>query len=128
MRPVLFVLPLMALTACATPQEQCLGAASREARINAQLIAETQANITRGFGVRREQRVVEAPGFCRGRTETGEAVRVRCNEVDVRNVQVPVALDLDAERAKLDSLLAQRDAIAARTNAAVAQCRVLYPE
>lgn len=128
MRPLLLVLPLVAITACATPQEQCLGQATRDARINAGLIAQTQANIERGFGLRTEERVREVRRLCRGETESGEAVVTRCEEVRVTQVQVPVALDLNAERAKLASLIQQRDKLASRTQAKVSQCRALYPE
>ena len=128
LRPLLLLsLPLI-LTACATPREQCLSEASREARINARLIAETQANIDRGFAVRREDRLREVRTTCRGETESGEAVITRCEEVRVTPVRVPVAIDLNAERAKLNSLMQRRAEIAARTDAAVAQCRTLYPE
>lgn len=124
----LFILPFMALAACATPQEQCLSDATRDARVNARLIAETEANLARGFGVRVEERVRERNGFCRGETESGEQVVTRCEKVDVRKVQVPVALDLNAEQAKLRSLKQQQARLSERTRAATQQCRVLYPE
>lgn len=122
------LIPILALAACATPREQCLGAATRDARINAQLIAQTEANIERGFAVRTEQRVRERNRLCRGTTESGERVVTRCEEVDVRRVRVPVAIDLNAERAKLASLKSERARLATRSEAAVAQCRALYPE
>lgn len=128
MRPSLLVLPLLALAACATPREQCLGQATSEARINAALIAQTQGNIDRGFGLRTEERVREVNTVCKGRTESGEAVVTRCEEVKVSKVQVPVALDLNAERAKLNSLLQQRDRLSAATASRVSQCQALYPE
>ncbi len=128
MRPLILLLPVLAVTACATPQEQCLGKVTREARINASLIDQTQANINRGFGLRTEERVREVRSFCRGETESGETVVTRCEKVRVDKVQVPVALDLNAERAKLASLIQQRDRLARATEAGVAQCRALYPE
>lgn len=124
----LILFPVLALAACATPQEQCLSQATRDARINATLIAQTEANLARGFGLRTEERVRERTGFCRGETESGERVVTRCEKVDVRKVNVPVALDLAAERAKLRSLQQQQASLASRTQAATQQCRVLYPE
>ncbi len=128
MRLSILLLPVLAVTACATPQEQCIGQATRDARINASLIAQTQGNIDRGFGLRTEERVREVRRLCRGETESGEAVVTRCEEVKVTKVQVPVALDLNAERAKLASLIQQRDRLANATQSGVAQCRALYPE
>lgn len=128
MRPALFLIPLLGLAACATPQQQCLGAATRDARINAQLIAQTEANIERGFALRTEEQLRERNRLCRGETESGEAVVTRCETVDIRRVRVPVAIDLNAERAKLASLKQERARLATRTEAAVGQCRALYPE
>ena len=128
MRHYLILVPALALAACATPQDQCLSQVTRDARINAQLIAQTEANIERGFALRREERVRERPGLCRGETESGEEVVTRCEKVQVTRVNVPVAIDLNAERAKLRSLKQQQATIAARTKAGVDQCRALYPE
>lgn len=124
----LMILPALALTACATPREQCLSAATRDARINAILIAETEANINRGFAVRIEERVRERRALCRGETEAGESVVTRCEKVDVRRVKVPEAIDLNAERAKLRSLRQQQAELTARTQTATQQCQALYPE
>jgi hypothetical protein len=41
---------------------------------------------------------------------------------------VPVAIDLVAEQAKLDSLLDRQPRMQAQANAAVEQCRLYYPE
>ncbi len=128
MHPALILLPLLLLAACATPREQCLGQATRDARINAQLIAQTEATIRRGFALRTEERVREVNRICRGVTASGEPVRTRCEEVRVTKVRVPVAVDLNAEQAKLASLKARRDQLAAAASAQVAQCRSLYPE
>ncbi len=128
MRLSFLILPVLALTACATPREQCLSSVTRDARINASLIAQTEANLERGFGLRTEQRVRQVTRRCRGVTESGEAVVTRCERIRTRNVSVPVALDLNAERAKLASLIEQRDALARKTEAGVTQCRALYPE
>ena len=128
MRLALTILPLAALAACATPREQCLSQATRDARINAALIAEVEGNISRGFGVEVEERVRRVPRRCRGETESGEPVITECDDVRIDKVRKPVALDLNAERAKLRRLLAERDRIAARTGTAVSQCQALYPE
>ena len=124
--PIL-ALPL-ALAACATPREQCLSDVTRDLRINESLIAQTEANIARGFALRREQRVREVTRTCRGRTETGEEVVTRCPDVIVDNVRVPEAIDLNAERAKLASLRQRNAALRQSVPAAQQRCVVLYPE
>ena len=125
--PAILILPVI-LAACATPREQCLSQVSRDLVINERLIAQTQATINRGFAVRQEQRVREVRSTCRGVTESGEEVRTRCDDVLVRNVNVPVAVDLNAERAKLASLR-ERNAVLKRSlPAAQQQCLARFPE
>ena len=119
-------LPLV-LTACATPREQCLASVSRDLAVNESLIAQTERTLERGFAVRREQRVQEVTRTCRGVTESGGEVRTRCPDVIVRDVAVPVAVDLNAERAKLASLRARNATLRSRTAAAQDRCLALHP-
>lgn len=122
MRPALAVLPFALFAACASPQERCISGVEQNLRINANLIQQTRANIQRGFGVETRQVLRERDRFCRGVTEDGDRILTRCETVDVRTRRVPVALDLDAERAKLESLLERRAALVANRDAALAQC------
>ena len=128
MRQSLFILPLIALTACATPQEQCINNIAREINTIDALINKTQGNVDRGFAVETQQRTREVRSTCRGVTETGEEVRVRCDKVDVRNVRVPVTIDIEAERIKLAQLQDRQRDLTAQSGAAVAQCRAQFPE
>ena len=121
------VLPIL-LTACATPREQCLSQVTQNLRINESLIRQTEANLARGFGVERRQQVREIDRVCRGVTESGEEVRTRCEDVIVRDVRVPVALDLRVEQAKLESLREQNVRLRAEAGAAQDRCVALYPE
>lgn len=120
-------IPLV-LTACATPREQCLSAVSRDLVINERLIAQTERTLDRGFALRQEQRVREVTRTCRGVTESGEEVRTRCPDVIVRDVTVPVAVDLNAERAKLASLRTRNAQLRAALPAAQNRCLALHPE
>jgi hypothetical protein len=52
--------------------------------------------------------------WCSTTATTG---RVRCDRTNVNDVQRPVAIDLRAEQAKLDSLLAQRARVVAERDA-----------
>lgn len=123
-----YLLPLVALTACATPQERCISGVTAELRTITGLINQTQGNIDRGFAVETRQEAREVNTTCRGRTESGEEVRVRCEEVIVRDVRVPVTIDIANERVKLDQLRTRQQRLLAESDAAVSQCRALYPD
>ena len=110
-----------ALAACATPRQQCLDTAQRDLVVVDSLIAETRGNqqlrTTRRFCTRhvRDDKGQLRPisGFC---PETRSVTRER-----------PVAIDLGAERRKLDQLMEKRDQLQDRTRAQVASCQARYP-
>ena len=127
MRLALALLPLCLVAACVSPRDQCLSDATRELRINEALIAKTSANLQRGYAVDVEQRVSRRPGFCR--SGFGETTRFGpfCDDVRVRNVAVPEAINTRVEQETLDQLLARRAQLRAASEARVGQCRSLYP-
>ena len=94
MRPALFILPLVLLAACATPREQCISQATKDARIQSSLINEVRANIARGYALEQQQQVRTVRRTCVGRNEDGTTFTFRCEETDTVTVNVPVALDL----------------------------------
>jgi len=128
MRPALILLPLAVLAACATPREQCIDQAQRDARVLAALVAETEGNLARGFALETEQEVRTLRRTCQGRTDEGVAFSYRCDDVRTFEREVPVAIDLDAERSKLQSLRERLASEQTAANAAVAQCIATYPE
>jgi hypothetical protein len=128
MRPALFILPLVLLAACATPREQCISQATKDARIQSSLINEVRANIARGYALEQQQELRTVRRTCVGRNEDGTTFTFRCEETDTVTVNVPVAIDLDAERAKLASLEERFAETQAAANQAVAQCIALNPE
>ena len=128
MHKSLLILPLVALTACASPQERCINNVAREISTINGLIVKTQGNIERGFALETEQRTREVSSTCRGVTETGEEVRVRCQKVQTRNVRVPVTIDIAEERVKLAQLQERQRALSNQSSTAVAQCRAQFPE
>ena len=128
MRTHLVVLPLLVLTACATPREQCIDQATRDTKIMSSLITETRANLARGFAIEERQEVRTVSSICQGSNEDGSTFSFRCDETETFTVRVPVAIDLNAEAAKLASLeerFAQSQAV---SNQAVAQCIAIHPE
>ena len=124
----LALLAALALAACETPRESCLSSASRELTVVDSLIRETQGNLQRGYAIDRDQVVSVDHDFCRVQRRDG-SVRLRpCDRTHVQNVRRPVAVDLRAEQAKLDSLLERRAALASQTAARQRACVATYPE
>lgn len=129
MRPLAIAVPaLVFLVACVTPRQACESQATGELRTIDALIAETQGNLARGYGLEQSQEVRSRRELCDGRREDGTTFRYFCDRTDVVDVERPVALDLRAEQAKLDSLLDRRallqDGVAARLQA----CQALPDE
>ena len=121
---------LLILTACGTPQEQCIGAATRDMRVVDRLIAEVEGNLSRGYGY--ENVTVYMPEWqnCTPRPtpENPEPKARMCLEEVAQTTRQAVALDLNAERAKLKSLKQKRAQQARTATNAVAQCKAQYPE
>ena len=128
MRPTLILLPLAVLAACATPREQCISDANQSTRVLSQLVAETEANLARGYALDTVQEVRTIRTTCQGRTEEGVTFTFPCEETQTFDRNVPVAIDLNAERAKLASLQERLSRQQAAANAAVSQCIATYPE
>ncbi|MEL6640412.1 MAG: hypothetical protein AAFP98_03710 [Pseudomonadota bacterium] len=126
MRATLLIIPVI-LTACATPREACLAEVTREVRVLDGLIAETRANLSRGFAVEERQEVRTRNTFCTGRNDDGTTFRFRCEETDTVTRRVPIAIDLDAERAKLESLERRQAQNRVNADAGIAQCQAQFP-
>ena len=128
MRPLFLVLPLAALAACATPREACINTVTRDTNILSALINQTERNLSRGYALEQRQDVRAVSGTCRGRNADGTTFTFRCDETETFTTTVPVAIDLNAERAKLASLRERFVQTQAASNQAVAQCIAVHPE
>ena len=121
---------LFALAACGTPQEQCINASTHDARVIAGLIAETEANIARGYAL--VETVEMKPDWVDCTPLPTEAnptpKKDLCYEDVPTKVTKPVALDLNAEKAKLLSLRQRQASLAGQMDSIVAQCKARYPE
>ena len=121
---------LLALASCGTPQEQCIRTVSHDMIVLDRLIAETQGNLTRGYGY--ADTVVNQPEFvdCSPlATEANPNPRPQmCMDDRPVTVTRPVAVDLGAEQAKLTSMLKRRTEMAKALSPAVADCRARYPQ
>ena len=120
------VFPLL-LAACATPQEQCISDANRELSVINRLVTETRGNVNRGFAVEARQETFVRRATCDGETEDGIEFEVECERTATRTRRVPVAIDLNAERAKLASLEERQALLRENVANRVAQCRAQFP-
>ncbi len=127
MRSTFIAFPLL-LAACATPQQQCISDANRELSVVNQLVNQTRANVARGFAISEREEIVVRTGTCVGETDEGVEFEVECEKTDTRTVREPVAIDLNAEKAKLASLEQRQLQLRETVNATVAQCRAQFPE
>lgn len=127
-RSALILLPLVALTACATPREQCINGATRQVATFDRLIAETQGNIDRGFGIFETEEVRVIRRTCQDKHEDGTVFRYRCDDTETFTRREPVALDIGQERVKLAQLQERRAEAAAQAQRAVRQCIATHPE
>jgi hypothetical protein len=122
------LLAALALGACETPRESCLSSASRDLSVVESLIRQTQGNLNRGYAIEVDQVVDVDRRFCRVEREDGDIDLVPCDRTEVENVRRPVAVDLNAEQAKLDSLLERRATLLSQTAARQQACLATYPE
>jgi len=118
-RAALLMLPLLALAACGTPQEQCQRYVSRQVKTLDGLIAQTRADLARGYSYRTELRDDNFDfgfGYCSyGYPGIGWCMDNRRPDT----VRRAVPIDPEAEQRKLDLLLDRRQQMAAHQCPAV---------
>ena len=122
------LIPVLALAACQTPREACLSEGSRELRTVESLIRETQGNLQRGYAIETDQEIEVIRTTCEVELEDGTEGRVPCDRTDVDEVERPVAIDFEEERAQLASLLEQRGRLLGQQQARQQACIAAYPE
>lgn len=110
------------LSACASPREQCLRAATEDLRVLDQLIAQSEANLDRGYSVRTETYPVTYPHWCAGRRGYGYF----CQRTDYRTKHIPEAIDPASEARKLKALKSKRRDVAARAQDRINRCEQQY--
>ncbi len=128
MRKIMMLLPLMALAACETPLQSCLSSATQDLNVINALIAQKQADLQRGYGTVERQEVQSFNRMCPNFNSDGTVDFEWCEQVFVRNIVEPVAIDLRETQALLNQLEEQRRRLTPATNAAVAQCQASFPE
>lgn len=122
---------LLGLAACGTPQQQCISANTHELRTLERLIAQTEGNLARGYALDdfTTTRVFWVP--CAAPTPapgTPAQPAQSCLEEIERTETRPVAINLDAERAKLASMQKKRAQLARAAQPVIAACKAQYPQ
>jgi hypothetical protein len=128
MKKTLFLLPMLALIACQTPREACISQATRQLNVINGLIAETEANIARGYGLTTRQEIVTRQDICVVTNEDGSESRFICDKQEIIEIEEPVALDLRAEQAKLASLREQQAQLTRASQQTIQACIAANPE
>ena len=124
MKRILSVAILAVLAGCGTPQEQCISKVTRDIRVVDRLIVEVSGNIERGYGYEYITRVEIDYVDCGTETDPGRVCAIRVPEQE----RIPVAIDLAAEKVKLDQLIAKRKEQVRVAAPVVAQCKIDNPE
>ena len=118
------------LASCGTPQEQCINGATRDLRVVDDLIAETEANLARGYAYEYvtiyRTRFVDCTPIA---TPTNPSPRPRdCVESEPETARRAVAIDLNVEAAKLASLRAKRSEQSRQALPVIDECKRVHPE
>lgn len=112
----------LALAACAPQPGPCNSTAARDLRTLDMLIAESRENLARGYAIGRGSgRGNPSVNLCVGNASHNVGVSF-CSGGSPGYRSGPVAIDLDEERAKLESMLRQRTELARRAAADAAAC------
>lgn len=127
-----WILALVLLSACGTPQERCIASVTRDIRILDRLIGESQENIQRGYALEevvltRERWVMCSPGVAATETTPAEPPQMCLREYDYTQTR-PKAINLADEREKLVEMRKKRVALDRDAAKAVASCKLTHPE
>ena len=128
MKPALALPFLLALMACATPQQRCITKAAPDLPVLNRLIAETEGNLARGYAFETVEVEMDVWKLCRVDLTPSEVGQTMCLETETTTTREAVAIDLAAEAAKLASMRARRNEIEAQAQPAFAQCQAQFPK
>lgn len=119
---------LLALMACATPQQRCIAKAAPDLPVLNRLIAESEGNLARGYAFADVEVEMDVWKLCGVDLTPSAGGQTMCLETETTTTREAVAIDLTAEAAKLASMRARRDEIEAQAQPAFAQCQAQFPK
>lgn len=125
------LLSLVALAACATPQQRCINGATAEVRNLQSMLTAVNGNLARGYAYQSYEVPVmdwEMCGYDTFPGRHGEIIqRPRmCPVTDTVTRQRSVPIDPAAEARKRDALIARIAALQPQMNAQIAACNATY--
>jgi hypothetical protein len=135
-RALILIPALAALTACGTPQEQCITASTRDLRTVDRLIAETKTNLSRGYAYETEEitrtewvicEYIPVPPATPGGPVPPPKPRYCLDDV-TDTIRREVAIDPGLEQRKLAGLQSKRKELGRAASAAVIACQAKYPD
>lgn len=127
----IFLALLLPLAACGTPQQQCIRQGTGEFRKIDRMIAETEANLARGYSYQDQTIITHSWEPCFGGFDGLPGRRGfggMCMEPDETTIRRSVPIDPAAETRKLDFLKARRKELLPAASQTVASCKAAYPE
>lgn len=118
-------LALLPVLAACSEQQMCISRATYDLRTVQDFVAESRANLARGYAIVETEEVEIERYLCE---ERPDGTRRYCERPVIEKVDKRVAIDLDAERAKLASLVQKEAQLTEKAQRDVAACKVEFPE
>lgn len=123
---------IVTLSACGTPQERCIRRETREYRAISGLLAETTANLARGYAWEEREYVDYEMDFCyrpvRRRDGRYDRISYICDRPVIETERYRVPIDPASEERKRDYLAKRLKALQTQAEASVRACKAAYPE
>lgn len=119
-------LALAALALAGCGGDTCPNPHARDLRVLEELIAETEADIDRGYTYGPATAARGAVNLCVGSGRSNVGVSFCTDGTGIRN-STPVAIDLASERRKLAGLKERRDDLTGRAATRMAACQAARP-
>lgn len=130
MKWMILLLMLPVLAACSTPRQSCINSATRDLAVVNGLIVQTEANLQRGYGLRREAYTSTRVDVCVGsrsyRSSRGFGWNY-CAVPQTRYRNVPVTIDRATEQRKLKELQQTRARLVKEARPKLEYCNAKYP-
>lgn len=118
-------LAILPFLASCSEQQMCISRVTQDLRAVRGFVEEARGNVERGYAIVETEEIEFQRTLCEVRPD---GTKVYCNRPEVETVRKRIAIDLDAEQAKLDALLRKEAELAAKAERDVAACKAEYPE
>ncbi|WP_417249674.1 hypothetical protein [Celeribacter sp.] len=116
---------LLPLLAACSEQQMCISRATYDLRTVRGFVEEARGNIARGYALVETEVVEIERQVCDVRPDGS---KIYCERPVVETIEKRVAIDLDAEAAKLASLERKEAELAVKAESDIAACKAEFPE